>query len=226
MSHQTNITRIRAVSNALGELKNQVVFVGGATVSLYADRVAAEVRATEDVDIVVEITSRWEYAALEEQLRKMGFQNDTSSKFLGRYLLPGIIVDVMPTDETILGFSNAWYERGFKTAIDYTIDEQHQVKIFSPAYFIASKLEAFKNRGKNDGRTSTDFEDIVYVLENRRSIWDEMKNSEEPVYSYLRTQFATLGKNRYIEEWIGSHSNYYSPPSTYYILENMGKFIF
>lgn len=224
MSHQTNITRIRAVSNALGDLKDQVVFVGGATVSLYADRAAAEARATEDVDIVVEIASRWEYAALEEQLRKMGFQNDTSGKFLGRYLLPGIIVDVMPTDETILGFSNAWYQGGFKTAIDYTIDEQHQVKIFSPPYFMASKLEAFKNRGKNDGRTSTDFEDIIYVLENRRSIWDEMKNSDEPVHSYLLKHFKALRNNKYIEEWIGSHSSYYSPPSTYYILEDMGKF--
>ncbi len=43
MSHQTNITRIRAVSNALGDLRDQVVFVGGATVSLYADRIAVEV---------------------------------------------------------------------------------------------------------------------------------------------------------------------------------------
>ncbi|MGK2863046.1 MAG: nucleotidyl transferase AbiEii/AbiGii toxin family protein [Chitinophagaceae bacterium] len=225
MSHQANITRIRAVSNALGELKKQVVFVGGATVSLYADRAAVEARATDDVDIVVEIASRWEYAALEEQLRKMGFQNDISGKFLGRYLLPGIIVDVMPTDITILGFSNIWYEEGFKTAIDYNIDDQHNVKIFSPPYFIASKLEAFKNRGNNDGRTSTDFEDIIYVLENRQSIWNELKEADESVRNYLLKEFKALRNNRYIEEWIDSHSSYYSPPSTYYIIGDMENFI-
>jgi len=73
MSHHANVTRIKAVSNALGPLKNDVVFVGGATVSLYADRRAIEIRPTDDVDIVVEIATRVEYAELEEQLRKMGF---------------------------------------------------------------------------------------------------------------------------------------------------------
>ena len=31
MSHHTNIVRIKAVANALNELKEKVVFVGGAT---------------------------------------------------------------------------------------------------------------------------------------------------------------------------------------------------
>lgn len=81
MSHHANITRIKAVSNALGPLKNEVVFVGGATVSLYADRRAIEVRPTDDVDIVVEIATRHEYAELEELLRKMGFKNDITANF-------------------------------------------------------------------------------------------------------------------------------------------------
>src|SRR5688500_17504881 len=175
MSHHANITRISAVHNALGVIKDKGVFDGGAAVSLYADRAGADTRPTDDVDIVVEIATRWEFAVLEEQLRTMGFQNDITANFLGRYLLPGIILDVMPTDESILGFSNIWYEEGFKSAIDYTLNSQHTIKIFAPPYFIASKLEAFKKRGNNDGRMSSDFEDIVYVLENRRSIWEEMK---------------------------------------------------
>ena len=121
MSHLTNIVRIRAVNNALGTLKDKVVFVGGATVSLYADRMAPESRPTDDVDIVVEIASRWDYAQLEAQLRQVGFQNDITGKFLGRYLMQGVILDVMPTDESILGFSNKWYADGFKTAADYLI---------------------------------------------------------------------------------------------------------
>jgi len=38
------------------------------------------------------------------------------------------------------------------------------VKIFQAVYFIASKLEAFNDRGNNDGRMSSDFEGIVFVL--------------------------------------------------------------
>lgn len=225
MSHRINITRIKAVNNALGELKDKVVFVGGATVSLYADRMAEEARPTEDVDVLVEIGTRWDFAALEEQLRKMGFRNDTSSKFLGRYLLPGFILDVMPIDEKILGFSNIWYAEGFKNSIDYKIDDQHKVKIFTPPYFIASKIEAFKNRGKNDGRSSKDFEDIVFVLENRYTIWKEMNDVEPKLKNYLFEEFNELKSNPYIEEWIASHSSSYSPPSVYYIMEDLEAFL-
>ena len=224
MSHTENITRIEAVYNALGDIKNKVVFVGGATVSLYADRQAAEIRPTDDVDILVEISSRSEYAALEQQLRDIGFENDKTAMFIGRYTLPGIVIDVMPTDEEILGFSNIWYKEGFKTAIDYTIDDQHRVKIFTPPIFIATKLEAFKSRGNNDGRTSSDFEDIVFVLENRSTIWKEMEGASGNLASYLHSEFSVLLENKYCIEWVTSHSSVY-PPSSYYIMGDMKLFV-
>jgi len=225
MSHSTNITRIRAVSNALGKLRDQVVFVGGATISLYADRIATEVRSTDDVDILLEIATRAKFVQIEEQLREMGFKNDTTAKFVGRYLLKGFVVDVMPLDEEILGFSNRWYKEGYRTAIEYSIDDQHPIKIFTAPYFVAAKLEAFNSRGRGDGRTSTDFEDIVFVLENRRAIWDEMKTADETVRSFLTIQFQTLRANRNIREWIDGHSGSYSPPGSYFILDDIDDFI-
>jgi hypothetical protein len=94
-------------------LRDQVVFVGGATVAFYVDRMAEEVRPTDDVDVVVEIWTYKEYAALEEQLRKMGFTNDHSSRVICRYRVQGIVVDVMPTGENVLGFQNKWYPEGY-----------------------------------------------------------------------------------------------------------------
>lgn len=44
MSHEDNVSRIKTVCHALGDLKDQVVFVGGSTVSFYADRETLEVR--------------------------------------------------------------------------------------------------------------------------------------------------------------------------------------
>ena len=216
---------MRAVSNALGELRNDVVFVGGATVSLYADRIAAEVRPTDDVDILLEIATRAQFAQVEERLRDAGFKNDTTAKFLGRYLLEGFVVDVMPMEESILGFLNRWYVEGYRTAIEHPIDDQHPIKIFTAPYFIASKLEAFNARGKGDGRTSTDFEDIVFVLENRRSVWQEMKVADETVRAFLLNELKTLRANRYIREWIDGHSGSYSPPGSYFILSDMDEFI-
>lgn len=221
MSNRINITRIKAVSNALGKLNENVVFVGGAAVSLYADREAEESRPTDDVDVLVEISSRKEYAELEDHLRNKGFQHDTSASFVGRFLMQGMIVDVMPTDEIILGFSNQWYKEGFRTAVLFSIDELHSVNIFTAPVFIAAKLEAFKNRGNNDGRLSSDFEDIIFVLENRSTIWEELKNTEGSLNLYLLETFNNLRHYKYIEEWIEAHTR----QSIYPILEGMDFFL-
>jgi hypothetical protein len=52
-----NLVRIKAVHQALKGLEQDYVFVGGATVSLYATSpdLATEIRPTDDVDIVVEL---------------------------------------------------------------------------------------------------------------------------------------------------------------------------
>jgi len=224
MSHQINITRIRAVSNALGDLKDRVVFVGGATVSLYSDRRAAETRSTDDIDIMIEIWAHSDYAMIDERLRQMGFVNDQDSGVVCRYIIDGIIVDVMPTQDSVLGFSNRWYPKGFTNAENYDIGEL-TIRIFSAPYFIASKLEAFHSRGNNDGRTSTDFEDVLFVLENRRTIWDDMEQSEVEVRGYLKETFAELISRSHFEEWVDAHAGYGSPPPAYGILENLKKFI-
>lgn len=220
-----NIVRIKAVHEILGPLREQIVFVGGATVSLYAQRQAASIRETHDVDILVEIVTNWEYAAVEEQLRQVGFSNVLDSAFVGRYQMQGLIVDLMSTDERILGFSNRWYKEGFQTAIDHRIDDLVTVKIFDAPHFIASKIEAFRNRGRGDGRTSADFEDIVFILDNRPHVWDEMEVSNPLLKNYLKTAFLDFENNPYIEEWIGCHSSFYSPPSAYLIRQDMQAFL-
>jgi predicted nucleotidyltransferase len=146
MSHHQNIARIKAVHDALGDLKNEVVFVGGATVSLYTTRPTSEVRPTEDVDIVVEVFHYNGYAAMEEKLRARGFINDQESGVICRFRINGIVVDVMPVNDVALGFSNKWYPEAFKAAIEHEVDSGYTIKIFSPPYFIASKLEAFFDR--------------------------------------------------------------------------------
>jgi predicted nucleotidyltransferase len=176
-----NLVRIKAVNDVLTGLKQEFVFVGGATVSLYASdfNIAGEIRPTDDVDVVVELVSYNGYAALEEKLREIGFKNDVTSGVICRYQIQGIIVDIMPTDPAVIGFSNKWYPEGFANAIDYTLDDKTTIRIFSLPYFVASKWEAYKSRGKNDYRTSKDFEDLVYILENADDFEEQMKHSPE-----------------------------------------------
>lgn len=77
----------------------------------------------------------------------------------------------MPTEDSSIDFGNKWYPEGFHNAVDYLLEENCSIQILSAPYFIATKIEAYKGRGKNDGRTSQDFEDIIYVLENRQNFW-------------------------------------------------------
>lgn len=166
-NHHTNLVRLRAVASALSELNDKVVFVGGATVSLYAtDLAAAEPRPTDDVDVVVEVATYAEFTSqIEKRLRQLGFVNDTTSTFIYRYKIQGLIVDVMPNDSTVLGFPNRWYKEGVATSIIYPVSEQQSIRILTAPYFIATKLEAFNSfRHGRDPRINSDFENIIYSI--------------------------------------------------------------
>ncbi len=170
---------------------------------------------------MVEIWTRWDYAELEAKVRQLGFVNDMTSKFLGRYILVDIIMDLMPKFPEILGFANKWCDEGFKASVDFDIDETTKIKILPAEYFIATKIEAFKNRGDKDGRFSHDFEDLVFVLDNRDSIWSEIKAAIPSLRSYLTEEFKTLLSNPDIEEWIYAHTGGSSPPPVEHILSNI-----
>lgn len=202
-----NIVRLKAVANILSSLEDQFVFVGGATVSLYATNpnLASEIRPTDDVDVVVEIASYSDYVKLEAKLLSVGFVNDTGSGIYCRYRIQGITVDVMPTDDAALGFTNKWYPDGFRNSIEVTIHDGVSIAIFSLPFFIASKWEAFKGRGKNDYRTSKDFEDLVYIFENVDNLKEQLE--EAPLYlrEYLRNEFSEIIATRKFEEGLYSH---------------------
>lgn len=115
MGHHENIVRIKSVNNLLLNTGVRFAFVGGATVSLYAMRETEDVRPTDDVDVVVEITTYGiEFTKLTERLLDLGFNPDMDSKVICRYLYAGLTVDIMPVGEEVLGFKNQWYEQGLK----------------------------------------------------------------------------------------------------------------
>jgi len=225
MSHQQNITRIKAVYHALGELNKKVLFVGGATVSLYTDRPGSESRPTDDVDILIELLNYSGYAEVEEVLRQKGFINDIDSGIICRYKVQGIIVDVMPTEGGVLGFSNRWYPEGFANPMEKDIGNDCIIKIFQPTYFIASKLEAFKGRGGEDGRMSSDFEDIIFILNNRTAIWNEMLAAPTDIKEYLKSEFKKLIKKDYLFEWVSAHLEYSEQRRVDFIVNGINHFI-
>jgi predicted nucleotidyltransferase len=203
---EINRLRLRIVAQLLADLNQDVVFVGGATVSLYANTItSADVRPTNDVDVVVELATYGSYGDLDARLRQLGFQNDLMSGVICRYHVQGITVDIMPTDPSVLGFSNCWYADGFREAIDYNLDNQTIIKIFALPYFVASKWEACKGRGGEDLRWSTDFEDIVFVLDQVADAELQLRQAPDAVQIYFRHEFGSLLNRADLEECIYVH---------------------
>jgi len=201
-----NILMLQTVASGLGELRDEMVFVGGAVAELYADNPAAsEIRPTIDVDCVIEISSRFQFARMEENLRARGFTNDTSEGApICRWIYKDIKVDVMPTDSCVLGFSNRWYEEGIEIKISKILPDGTEVFVFPPEYYLAAKFEAHKGRGGNDLRQSHDFEDIIYMLDNCSELLESITNANESVKTYLNEECANLLKNDGLTEGIES----------------------
>src|SRR6056297_2614613 len=118
-----NISMLQTVANGLGDLKDNMVFVGGAVAELYASNPElSNIRPTLDVDCVIELRSKAAHAKLENDLRALGFINDTSEGApICRWVYQDILVDVMPSDSDVLGFSNKWYFEGIESKITKTL---------------------------------------------------------------------------------------------------------
>jgi hypothetical protein len=114
-----NIIMLQKVANGLNEYIENIAFIGGSVVGLYASDLAAlDIRPTFDVDCVIELSSRIEHSRLEENLQTKGFIHDTSiGAPICRWIYNGVKVDIMPSDSTILGFSNQWYVEGIENKI-------------------------------------------------------------------------------------------------------------
>jgi hypothetical protein len=207
-----NIVRIKVLAEAFSKLKNKVVFVGGAVVELYCDDPArGEVRPTDDVDVVVEIINLGSYATLEEDLRAIGFNHDMFSSVMCRYKYYDIVIDIMPTDEHILGFTNIWYKDGLQNSISFDLENNLTIQIFTLSYFLGSKFEALKSeRHGKDYRYNSDFEDIIYIFDNRINIERELIECKNEVKVYLQKGVSDLLKRPNIEEEISSNLEYSS----------------
>jgi hypothetical protein len=83
------------------------------------------------------------------------------------------------------------------------------------AYFLASKFAAFNDRGALDPRTSHDFEDIIYILDNRIDLVEEVIHSPVDVLEYLQLQFKGILKDDLKKEAIIGNLFYETMESRY-----------
>jgi len=119
---------------------------------------------------------------------------------LCRWVQRDSVLDVMPLDEKILGFSNRWYRAAMHEAVTFKLRGDRSVRVVTAPYFLATKIEAFHGRGKGDFAFSHDLEDLIFVVDGRASIVDDVSAQAEPLRDYLKVQFrALLGTPSFID---------------------------
>lgn len=207
---QENLARLEQVAKHLGDMVDDLVFLGGCTTALFiTEEAAPDVRATLDVDCIVDVISRNEYHKLASKLTKQGFSQSMDDEVICRWRYDKIILDVMPTDEKILGFSNVWYKEAIAKAKKYPLSENIYIKAVTAPYFIATKLEAFKMRGNMDFYGSHDFEDIVSVIDGRPEVLEEIKQSDDTIREYIAGRFKEFYNNRAFLDALPGHFSVY-----------------
>jgi hypothetical protein len=98
----------------------------------------------------------------------------------------------MPLDEKILGFSNRWYRPAMDGAIPHRLRRDLEIRVVTAPYFLATKLEAFRGRGKGDFFASHDLEDVIFVIDGRSSIVEEVRAEKPPLREYFRREIGGL----------------------------------
>ena len=110
MNNQSHIliSMLDKIAQALPEqYLEEMAFIGGCTTALFLNIPNAEegIRATYDVDLIVDISTQTAWYDLEKELRKLGFKNDQDDNILCRFKLKDIVVDFMTINQDILVFS-------------------------------------------------------------------------------------------------------------------------
>ena len=209
-NYDYNVTQLKMIASALGDLSADVTFVGGSTTAFLVDEAAYfGIRKTDDVDVIIDVATLVEYQKFSKKLRSLGFREDIDGPVC-RWLIDSeigtLILDVMPIDEKILGFSNRWYRSAIDEAESVSLSNGVIINVVNPVYFLATKFEAFAGRG-NGEFFSHDLEDIIFVLENRSRFIFELMDSGDELKQYFSSQAALLLNDEFLNVLPGLLNN-------------------
>ena len=102
-----------------------------------------------------------------------------------RWRVDKVAVDVMPTLEKILGFSNRWYPLAMATATPAALPSGLIIRLVHAPVFIGTKLEAFSGRGNGDYLFSHDLGDFLSIMDGRDALITECQQSDSELRAYL-----------------------------------------
>ena len=194
-----NLPMLQDAAGKLAAFLDEIVFVGGITLGLLiTDQAAAPIRGTTDVDVIAEIATYADYIAFSERLRRAHFTED--QELTCRWHHDALTLDVLALNKEVLGFTNTWYEPALRHALPITLPGGPLIRVITAPYFLATKMEAFRGRGRMDYQASHDLEDFVAIIEGRDNVIHEIEQSSEDLRKYLsEAAGALLAEPRFLD---------------------------
>lgn len=194
-----NLPLLEDAVRKLAPLLDEIVFVGGVTLGLLiTDEAAAPIRGTNDVDVIAEIVTYADYIAFSDRLRAAHFTEDTD--LTCRWHNGTLTLDVLALSKDVLGFTNIWYESALRHASTVTLSRRQAIRVITAPYFLGTKMEAFRGRGRNDFQASHDLEDFVAVVEGRETLLQEIAESPQDLQDYLaEAAKSLLAESRFLD---------------------------
>jgi predicted nucleotidyltransferase len=189
-----NLNILMPIARALGDLCESLVFVGGcATGLLVTVQRAQAIRPTMDVDVVAHAITIEDYHAMERALEARGFKHDlTDCAPICRWVMEGVLLDMMPSGPGILGFHNRWYPWVMQTAQSVELPNGQVIRLITAPLFVATKFEAFLGRGRNDYLASHDLEDLITLVDGRHELIEEIKTVDAELRRYIAHAMSRL----------------------------------
>lgn len=194
LRNDPNLPSLRVIAQALGDLREQVVFVGGAVAGLLlTDPLAEGVRATVDVDAVVQ-AERAQFHRMQRELARRDFREDADSGVICRWIHrdSGVVFDLMPENPDVLGFANRWYRYAVATAQRVALGHGLHIRLATAVAFVATKMEAFASRGRGDVLVSHDLEDVLNIVDGREELVRELAQASPEVRQAIAAAFDEL----------------------------------
>lgn len=200
---------LAAVARALGPLREEVVFIGGAIAPLLqVVPPFPRVRPTKDVDGIVASAKYGDVQRLAERLRQQGFREDTEGSHAHRWIAPdGTPFDLVPAGDHPGGSGNPWDQEVIETALTSDLGSSLMVIHASGPGFLALKWAAFRDRGHTDPLASEDLEDILALVASRPQLAEEVATAPDGMRAFIQHWITWFLANPYRQDLLAAHLN-------------------
>ncbi len=190
--------RVDQVILLIGDLVDEIVLVGGSTMPfLVTDTAAPDLRFTTDVDFLVEVATRSQYEVATGKLIKKGFSHDKNGPICRFRNNQFVVVDLMPTEEEILGFGGKGSKLAFENNFHHKLPSGTTVRVVTAPCLLYLKFEAYNDRGATN---SKDLEDIIALVNGRKELFDELLDAPPEIIEFVVTELQQLLQSEVIHD--------------------------